>query len=82
MCDHSIPFYCIVSYCILSHYIQLPGPRYHLVDSPLTLSSAGIECPRSSRNTASGMQVAEPFSDEAMMLTKELVLQREVSHLL
>lgn len=26
-----------------------------------------------------GMQVAEPFSDEAMLFTKELVLQREVS---
>lgn len=27
-----------------------------------------------------GMQVAEPFSDEAMLFTKELVLQREVSN--
>lgn len=40
---------------------------------------AGIECPRSSRNTPTGVQVAEPFSDEAMLFTKELVLQREVS---
>uniref|UniRef100_A0A3B4WF51 Staphylococcal nuclease domain-containing protein n=1 Tax=Seriola lalandi dorsalis TaxID=1841481 RepID=A0A3B4WF51_SERLL len=37
-----------------------------------------IECPRSSRNLPGGMQVAEPFSDEAMLFTKELVLQREV----
>lgn len=27
------------------------------------------------------MQVAEPFSDEAMLFTKELVMQREVSPL-
>jgi len=39
----------------------------------------GIECPRSSRNMPGGVQVAEPFSDEAMLFTKELVLQREVS---
>ncbi|TWW64711.1 4SNc-Tudor domain protein p100 co-activator [Takifugu flavidus] len=38
-----------------------------------------IECPRSSRNTPVGTQVAEPFSNEAMLFTKELVLQREVS---
>uniref|UniRef100_A0A674MI11 Staphylococcal nuclease domain-containing protein n=1 Tax=Takifugu rubripes TaxID=31033 RepID=A0A674MI11_TAKRU len=37
-----------------------------------------IECPRSSRNTPVGTQVAEPFSNEAMLFTKELVLQREV----
>lgn len=40
---------------------------------------SGIECPRSSRNMPGGVQVAEPFSDEAMQFTKELVLQREVS---
>ncbi|XP_023256835.1 staphylococcal nuclease domain-containing protein 1 [Seriola lalandi dorsalis] len=42
------------------------------------ISGLGIECPRSSRNLPGGMQVAEPFSDEAMLFTKELVLQREV----
>lgn len=41
--------------------------------------SLGIECPRSARNMPGGMQVAEPFSDQAMLFTKELVLQREVS---
>ncbi|KAF7667487.1 hypothetical protein LDENG_00060840 [Lucifuga dentata] len=43
----------------------------------ITFLLAGIECPRSSRNMPGGMQVAEPFSDEAMLFTKELVLQRE-----
>jgi len=33
---------------------------------------AGIECPRGSRNMPGGMQVAEPYSDEAMLFTKEL----------
>lgn len=41
-------------------------------------SPVGIECPRGSRNIPSGIQVAEPFSEEAMLFTKELVLQREV----
>ncbi|RXM30691.1 Tudor domain-containing protein 11 [Acipenser ruthenus] len=40
--------------------------------------STGIDCPRGSRNTAGGIQDAEPFSDEACLFTKELVLQREV----
>uniref|UniRef100_A0A9J8BVZ6 Staphylococcal nuclease domain-containing protein n=1 Tax=Cyprinus carpio carpio TaxID=630221 RepID=A0A9J8BVZ6_CYPCA len=39
---------------------------------------AGIECPRGSRNMPGGMQVAEPYSEEATIFTKELVLQREV----
>uniref|UniRef100_A0A8C2AK68 Staphylococcal nuclease domain-containing protein n=1 Tax=Cyprinus carpio TaxID=7962 RepID=A0A8C2AK68_CYPCA len=37
-----------------------------------------IECPRGSRNMPGGMQVAEPYSEEATFFTKELVLQREV----
>uniref|UniRef100_A0A8C7ZRP0 Staphylococcal nuclease and tudor domain containing 1 n=1 Tax=Oryzias sinensis TaxID=183150 RepID=A0A8C7ZRP0_9TELE len=45
----------------------------------ITFLLAGIECPRSARNMPGGMQVAEPFSDQAMLFTKELVLQREVS---
>uniref|UniRef100_A0AAY4C3L9 Staphylococcal nuclease domain-containing protein n=1 Tax=Denticeps clupeoides TaxID=299321 RepID=A0AAY4C3L9_9TELE len=44
----------------------------------ITFLLAGIECPRTSRITASGSQVAEPFSEEATLFTKELVLQREV----
>uniref|UniRef100_A0A8C8DYP0 Staphylococcal nuclease domain-containing protein n=1 Tax=Oryzias sinensis TaxID=183150 RepID=A0A8C8DYP0_9TELE len=44
----------------------------------ITFLLAGIECPRSARNMPGGMQVAEPFSDQAMLFTKELVLQREV----
>lgn len=67
------------SYCITLHGILLPEPLCRLVDScALSPPPPGIECPRSSRNTPGGMQVAEPFSEEAMMLTKELVLQREV----
>ncbi|MFT7799310.1 staphylococcal nuclease domain-containing protein 1 [Arapaima gigas] len=44
----------------------------------ITFLLAGIECPRGSRNMPSGQQEAEPFSDEATLFTKEMVLQREV----
>ncbi|XP_029104788.1 staphylococcal nuclease domain-containing protein 1 [Scleropages formosus] len=44
----------------------------------ITFLLAGIECPRGSRNMPGGLQEAEPFSDEATLFTKELVLQREV----
>uniref|UniRef100_A0A8D0HRC1 Staphylococcal nuclease and tudor domain containing 1 n=1 Tax=Sphenodon punctatus TaxID=8508 RepID=A0A8D0HRC1_SPHPU len=37
----------------------------------------GIECPRGARNLPGLVQEGEPFSEEAMLFTKELVLQRE-----
>lgn len=41
----------------------------------------GIECPRGARNLPGSVQEGEPFSEEATLFTKELVLQREVGHL-
>ena len=45
-------------------------------------SCTGIECPRGSRpvpNNMSQMIPADPYGDEALQFTKELVLQREVT---
>lgn len=44
----------------------------------VSLSLLGIECPRGARNLPGLVQEGEPFSEEAMLFTKELVLQREV----
>lgn len=44
--------------------------------------NAGIECPRGARNLPGLVQEGEPFSEEATLFTKELVLQREVGRLL
>lgn len=42
---------------------------------------SGIECPRGARNLPGLVQEGEPFSEEATLFTKELVLQREVGRL-
>ncbi|NWU86576.1 SND1 protein, partial [Onychorhynchus coronatus] len=44
----------------------------------ITFLLAGIECPRGARNIPGLAQEGEPFSEEATLFTKELVLQREV----
>ncbi|NXH06256.1 SND1 protein, partial [Loxia leucoptera] len=44
----------------------------------ITFLLAGIECPRGARNVPGLAQEGEPFSEEATLFTKELVLQREV----
>ncbi|XP_041876039.1 staphylococcal nuclease domain-containing protein 1, partial [Corvus kubaryi] len=44
----------------------------------ITFLLAGIECPRGARNAPGLAQEGEPFSEEATLFTKELVLQREV----
>lgn len=51
---------------------------HHFSFSPDT----GIECPRGARNIPGLVQEGEPFSEEATLFTKELVLQREVGHFL
>ncbi|XP_027764585.1 uncharacterized protein LOC114071100, partial [Empidonax traillii] len=43
----------------------------------ITFLLAGIECPRGARNIPGLTQEGEPFSEEATLFTKELVLQRE-----
>ncbi|XP_014191613.1 staphylococcal nuclease domain-containing protein 1 [Haplochromis burtoni] len=65
----------VVEYVFSGSRLKLYMPKETCL---ITFLLAGIECPRSSRNTPGGVQVAEPFSDEAMLFTKELVLQREV----
>ncbi|XP_077356223.1 staphylococcal nuclease domain-containing protein 1 [Festucalex cinctus] len=65
----------VVEYVFSGSRLKLYMPKETCL---ITFLLAGIECPRSSRNTPGGMQVAEPFSDEAMLFTKELVMQREV----
>ncbi|XP_030639372.1 staphylococcal nuclease domain-containing protein 1 isoform X3 [Chanos chanos] len=65
----------VVEYVFSGSRLKLYMPKETCL---ITFLLAGIECPRSSRNIPGGMQVAEPFSEEAMLFTKELVLQREV----
>uniref|UniRef100_A0A8C5HCQ5 Staphylococcal nuclease domain-containing protein n=1 Tax=Gouania willdenowi TaxID=441366 RepID=A0A8C5HCQ5_GOUWI len=65
----------VVEYVFSGSRLKLYMPKETCL---ITFLLAGIECPRSSRNLPGGLQVAEPFSDEAMLFTKELVLQREV----
>uniref|UniRef100_A0A8C9YHA3 Staphylococcal nuclease domain-containing protein 1 n=1 Tax=Sander lucioperca TaxID=283035 RepID=A0A8C9YHA3_SANLU len=65
----------VVEYVFSGSRLKLYMPKETCL---ITFLLAGIECPRSSRNMPGGMQVAEPFSDEAMLFTKELVLQREI----
>ncbi|KAK5876488.1 hypothetical protein CesoFtcFv8_025837 [Champsocephalus esox] len=68
----------VVEYVFSGSRLKLYMPKETCL---ITFLLAGIECPRSSRNMPGGTQVAEPFSEEAMLFTKELVLQREVSRL-
>uniref|UniRef100_A0A3Q3JRS6 Staphylococcal nuclease domain-containing protein n=1 Tax=Monopterus albus TaxID=43700 RepID=A0A3Q3JRS6_MONAL len=65
----------VVEYVFSGSRLKLYMPKETCL---ITFLLAGIECPRSSRNMPGGMQAAEPFSDEATLFTKELVLQREV----
>ncbi|XP_071397824.1 staphylococcal nuclease domain-containing protein 1 isoform X1 [Centroberyx affinis] len=65
----------VVEYVFSGSRLKLYMPKETCL---ITFLLAGIECPRGSRNAPGGMQMAEPFSDEAMLFTKELVLQREV----
>ncbi|KAJ8373795.1 hypothetical protein SKAU_G00043750 [Synaphobranchus kaupii] len=65
----------VVEYVFSGSRLKLYMPKETCL---ITFLLAGIECPRGSRNTPGGQQEAEPFSEEAMLFTKELVLQREV----
>ncbi|MGH0151191.1 UNVERIFIED_CONTAM: hypothetical protein FKN15_031117 [Acipenser sinensis] len=64
----------VVEYVFSGSRLKLYMPKETCL---ITFLLAGIDCPRGSRNTAVGIQDAEPFSDEACLFTKELVLQRE-----
>ncbi|KAG9489774.1 hypothetical protein GDO78_005619 [Eleutherodactylus coqui] len=65
----------IVEYVFSGSRLKLYMPKETCL---ITFLLAGIECPRGARNIPGGVQEGEPFSEEAMMFTKELVLQREV----
>uniref|UniRef100_A0A3B4DLF0 Staphylococcal nuclease domain-containing protein n=1 Tax=Pygocentrus nattereri TaxID=42514 RepID=A0A3B4DLF0_PYGNA len=63
----------VVEYVFSGSRLKLYMPKETCL---ITFLLAGIECPRGSRNIPGG--VPEPFSEEATLFTKELVLQREV----
>ncbi|XP_053320970.1 staphylococcal nuclease domain-containing protein 1 [Spea bombifrons] len=65
----------IVEYVFSGSRLKLYMPKETCL---ITFLLAGIECPRGPRNMPSGVQEGEPFSNEATLFTKELVLQREV----
>ncbi|KAL0963016.1 hypothetical protein UPYG_G00348450 [Umbra pygmaea] len=65
----------VVEYVFSGSRLKLYMPKETCL---ITFLLAGIECPRGSRNVPGSPQPAEPFSDEAMAFTKDLVLQREV----
>ncbi|KAK3517979.1 hypothetical protein QTP70_029100 [Hemibagrus guttatus] len=64
----------VVEYVFSGSRLKLYMPKETCL---ITFLLAGIECPRGSRNMPGG--TPEPFSEEATLFTKELVLQREVS---
>ncbi|KAM8818542.1 staphylococcal nuclease domain-containing protein 1 [Rhynchonycteris naso] len=65
----------VVEYVFSGSRLKLYLPKETCL---ITFLLAGIECPRGARNIPGLVQEGEPFSEEAMLFTKELVLQREV----
>uniref|UniRef100_A0A8C3XJS2 Staphylococcal nuclease and tudor domain containing 1 n=1 Tax=Chelydra serpentina TaxID=8475 RepID=A0A8C3XJS2_CHESE len=67
----------VVEYVFSGSRLKLYMPKETCL---ITFLLAGIECPRGARNLPGLVQEGEPFSEEATIFTKELVLQREVGH--
>nr|NP_001125262.1 staphylococcal nuclease domain-containing protein 1 [Pongo abelii]CAH90500.1 hypothetical protein [Pongo abelii] len=65
----------VVEYVVSGSRLKLYLPKETCL---ITFLLAGIECPRGARNLPGLVQEGEPFSEEATLFTKELVLQREV----
>lgn len=65
----------VVEYVFSGSRLKLYLPKETCL---ITFLLAGIECPRGARNLPGLVQEGEPFSEEATIFTKELVLQREV----
>uniref|UniRef100_A0A4W2DCN2 Staphylococcal nuclease domain-containing protein n=1 Tax=Bos indicus x Bos taurus TaxID=30522 RepID=A0A4W2DCN2_BOBOX len=65
----------VVEYVFSGSRLKLYLPKETCL---ITFLLAGIECPRGARNLPGLVQEGEPFSEEATLFTKELVLQREV----
>ncbi|XP_074918015.1 staphylococcal nuclease domain-containing protein 1 [Chelonoidis abingdonii] len=64
----------VVEYVFSGSRLKLYMPKETCL---ITFLLAGIECPRGARNLPGLVQEGEPFSEEATVFTKELVLQRE-----
>uniref|UniRef100_A0A2I3HDV5 Staphylococcal nuclease and tudor domain containing 1 n=1 Tax=Nomascus leucogenys TaxID=61853 RepID=A0A2I3HDV5_NOMLE len=64
----------VVEYVFSGSRLKLYLPKETCL---ITFLLAGIECPRGARNLPGLVQEGEPFSEEATLFTKELVLQRE-----
>uniref|UniRef100_G1PW66 Staphylococcal nuclease domain-containing protein n=1 Tax=Myotis lucifugus TaxID=59463 RepID=G1PW66_MYOLU len=67
----------VVEYVFSGSRLKLYLPKETCLITFL-LADTGIECPRGARNLPGLVQEGEPFSEEATLFTKELVLQREV----
>uniref|UniRef100_A0A8C2RK64 TNase-like domain-containing protein n=1 Tax=Capra hircus TaxID=9925 RepID=A0A8C2RK64_CAPHI len=67
----------VVEYVFSGSRLKLYLPKETCL---ITFLLAGIECPRGARNLPGLVQEGEPFSEEATLFTKELVLQREIPH--
>ncbi|CAO2602945.1 Staphylococcal nuclease domain-containing protein 1 [Lemmus lemmus] len=65
----------VVEYVFSGSRLKLYLPKETCL---ITFLLAGIECPRGARNLPGLVQEGEPFSEEATLFTKELVLQREL----
>ncbi|XP_066490131.1 staphylococcal nuclease domain-containing protein 1 isoform X2 [Tiliqua scincoides] len=65
----------VVEYVFSGSRLKLYLPKETCL---ITFLLAGIECPRGARSLPGLIQEGEPFSKEAMLFSKELVLQREV----
>ncbi|GAB5568753.1 tudor domain-containing protein 1 isoform X4 [Prionailurus iriomotensis] len=65
----------VVEYVFSGSRLKLYLPKETCL---ITFLLAGIECPRGARNLPGLVQEGEPFSEEATLFTKELVLQREI----
>ncbi|KFO29311.1 hypothetical protein H920_09258, partial [Fukomys damarensis] len=68
----------VVEYVFSGSRLKLYLPKETCL---ITFLLAGIECPRGARNLPGLVQEGEPFSEEATLFTKELVLQREQSEI-
>nr|CAB3266428.1 staphylococcal nuclease domain-containing protein 1 [Phallusia mammillata] len=65
----------VVEYVFGGSRLKLYIPRETCL---ITFLLAGIDCPRRARNGAQGLMEGDPFAEEALLLTKEYCMHREV----
>jgi len=68
-------FEAIVEYVFSGSRLKLYLPKESRL---ITFLLGGIECPRGARNGPNGVMKGDPFADEALAFTKDLVMNREV----